>query len=143
MRAWFDRAFPRWHRFWYRLLRGNMPGLFGKRRILLLTTTGRRSGHARTTILLYVRDGDDLVVIASNGGAPQHPTWYLNLQASPAATVELGSERFAVIAADITDPDERTRVWHTVVGVFKGYESYAKKTDRVIPLIRLTKTEGT
>ena len=97
-----------------------MPGLFGKKRILLLTTTGRRTGQSRVAILLYVRDGDDYVVIASNGGSSRHPTWYLNLQAEPIGQAQVGKARFAVVACDIVGPVERERVWSTVVAAFRA-----------------------
>jgi len=115
-----------------------MPGLLGKKRILVLTTTGRRSGQPREAILLYVLDRGDYVVVGSNGGSPRHPTWVLNLRSDPAATVRIGRSDVPVIAREIDDIEDYDRVWRSVVETFKGYESYKKKTSRQIPLVRLT-----
>src|SRR3990172_32906 len=81
------------HEFWYRLSGGLIGGRFGRVRMLLLTTTGRKSGRPRTTPLLYLEDGGNLVVIASNGGNPNHPAWWLNLKSNPLAKVQVGRER--------------------------------------------------
>src|SRR3989337_2693840 len=86
------------HRFWYRLTGGRLGGSFGKAQILLLSTRGRKSGKERTLPLIYVEDGADLVLIASNGGDDRHPAWYLNLMADPSATVTIKSESRKVIA---------------------------------------------
>jgi deazaflavin-dependent oxidoreductase (nitroreductase family) len=125
------------HRGIFRLSRGRIGGRVGKNPVLLLTTRGRRSGRERTIPLLYFDDDGDYVLIASNGGATQHPAWYLNLQAQPAATVEVGSERMAVHAEDVVDPDERARLWKQATEGYASYDSYAAKTDRPIPVVRL------
>jgi deazaflavin-dependent oxidoreductase (nitroreductase family) len=113
---------------------------FGKNPVLLLTTRGRRSGKDRTIPLLYADDGGDYVLIASNGGAEQHPAWYLNLQEQPAATVELGGKRVPVHASTVDDPDERARLWKRATEGYASYDSYATKTDRTIPVVRLHPT---
>lgn len=141
MLANVDRWFPRLHLFWYRVWRGNMPGLLGKKRILVLTTTGRRTGQRRDAILLYVRDRGDYVVVGSNGGSPHDPTWVLNLRSEPAGSVRIGRSVEAVQAREIEDPEDYERVWRLVVAAFKGYDSYKKKTSRHIPLIRLSKVD--
>lgn len=82
----------------YRLLGGRLVGKMGRAPILLLTVTGRRSGQRRTSPLLYQRDGQDYIVIASAGGQAKHPAWWLNLRANPGATIEVGRERFTVQA---------------------------------------------
>jgi deazaflavin-dependent oxidoreductase (nitroreductase family) len=111
-------------------LRGNLP-------VLLLTTTGRKSGKQRTTPLLYVRDGEQYVIVASVGGAPKHPAWHLNLQNNPAATIQIGTRRIAVSAKTAT-PDERTRLWSLVTAMYPGYDAYQAKTSREIPVVVLT-----
>ena len=108
-------------------------------RLLLLTTTGRRSGQQRTTPMMFDRDGDDLVVIASNMGAPAHPDWFLNLTAHPAVTVEVGDERFGATAASLTG-DRRERVWAVLKERFPFFAGHEAQTDREIPVVALTRT---
>ncbi|MFJ6195425.1 nitroreductase family deazaflavin-dependent oxidoreductase [Micromonospora sp. NPDC092111] len=103
---------------------------------LLLTTRGRRSGKLRRTALIYGRDGDDYLVVASQGGAPQHPAWYLNLLADPAAEVQVGAETFAV-RARTAEPGEKPRMWRTMTGAWPAYDEYQTKTDREIPVVVL------
>lgn len=103
---------------------------------LLLTTRGRRSGRPRRTALIYGRDGERLVVVASNGGADAHPAWYLNLLADPAAEVQAGAERFAVTAVEATG-EERERLWRMMAGLWGDYERYRTKTRRTIPVVVL------
>ena len=104
--------------------------------MLLLETTGRKSGRVRTTPLLYLRDGENLVVVASNGGAPRDPDWWLNLRANPEATVELDGNRRRM-RAEKADPGEKARLWPRLVGMYGSYEDYQRKTDREIPVIVL------
>src|SRR3990172_1480906 len=92
------RAISDIHTFWYRMTGGLIGSRFGRAPILLLTTTGRKTGRERTTPLLYYPDGDAMVIIASNNGNPQHPIWYLNLTADPKAQVQVRSEIRNVIA---------------------------------------------
>jgi deazaflavin-dependent oxidoreductase (nitroreductase family) len=101
--------------------------------ILLLTTTGRKSGAPRTTPLCYLSDGDDLVVVASNGGMDRFPDWWLNLQREPHATVAVGSSSRAVLAR-AAGPEERERLWATLTEIAPGYLGYQKKTSREIPV---------
>lgn len=103
---------------------------------LLLTTRGRRSGKLRRTALIYGRDGDRYVVVASQGGAPTHPAWYLNLTAEPAVEVQVGAERFTARARTATS-EEKPRLWQTMVGVWPAYDDYQGKTDRDIPVVLL------
>jgi len=124
------------HEFWYRLSGGLIGGRFGRIRMLLLTTTGRKSGRPRTTPLLYLEDGGNLVVIASNGGHPNHPAWWLNLMSDPHATVQVGRERRAVTAEE-AEGEERERLWRAVVDVNRGYEGYQRSTSRRIPVVLL------
>jgi len=104
---------------------------------LLLTTTGRRSGAPRTAPLIFGRDGDDLLVVASVGGSPKHPAWYLNLQSDPRASVQVKAERFAV-EAHTASADDKPRLWQIVNEVWPNYDVYQSRTDRVIPVVVLT-----
>jgi deazaflavin-dependent oxidoreductase (nitroreductase family) len=115
-------------------------GRIGKRLVdndmLLLTTRGRRSGRPHTVPLLYLRNGSGLVVVASWGGRPYHPDWYLNLVDDPQATVELPGERFTARARTAGE-EERARLWPAVVTAWDGYATYQSRTDRQIPLVML------
>lgn len=108
------------------------PGVF----TLLLTTTGRKSGEKRRTALIYQPDGDAYVVVASNGGSPGHPSWYLNLQADPTAEVRVGSDVFTA-RARTAGPDERDRLWKLMNEVWPDYAEYQTKTGREIPVVIL------
>ncbi|NYH42334.1 deazaflavin-dependent oxidoreductase (nitroreductase family) [Micromonospora jinlongensis] len=101
---------------------------------LLLTTRGRRTGALRRTALMYGRDGDNHLLVASNGGADKHPAWYLNLSADPAVEIQVGAERFAGRARTATG-EERARLWPVMTKVFPTYERYQKGTNREIPLV--------
>lgn len=104
---------------------------------LLLTTTGRKTGLARTTPLIYGRDGDDVIIVASFGGQPNHPAWYTNLVANPRVKVELRGETREV-EARTASPEERARLWPMMVKIYSGYEGYQKKTSREIPIVILS-----
>jgi deazaflavin-dependent oxidoreductase (nitroreductase family) len=121
------------HRALYRAGGGRGVGRVWNLPILLLTTTGRKSGVSRTTPLCYLTDGDDLVVVASNGGMDWIPDWWLNLQNDPQATVEIGRSRRTVVARAAT-PDERERLWATLTAIAPGYLEYERRTSRQIPL---------
>lgn len=108
---------------------------------LLLTTTGRRSGEARTAPLIFARDGDDYLIVASVGGMPKHPAWYLNLQADPHAHVQVKGEHLDVVARTAAD-DEKPRLWGIVNETWPNYETYQTRTDRVIPVVVLTPVRG-
>lgn len=104
---------------------------------LLLTTTGRRSGEPRTTPLIFGRDGDDHVVVASVGGMPRHPAWYLNLQGTPGARIQVKGDHIDVVARTASD-DEKPRLWRLMNEVWPNYERYQERTDRVIPVVVLS-----
>ena len=104
--------------------------------MLLLDHVGARSGVERTTPLVYVEDGDALVLVASKGGYPKNPAWFHNLRAHPDATVQVGSQRRAV-RARVASPSERARLWPKAVGVYAGYAGYQERTEREIPLVVL------
>jgi deazaflavin-dependent oxidoreductase (nitroreductase family) len=116
---------------------GKVGGGFEGRPLLLLHTTGAKSGQPRVNPVAYVTDDDRLVVIASKGGAPSNPDWYHNLVANPLVTVEVGTEKFQVRASVATEPD-RTRLYQKMVSVMPGFAEYERKTKRVIPVIILT-----
>ncbi len=124
------------HRALYRASGGKWGRTFFGSPILLLTTTGRKTGRSRTWPLTYLPDGDRLIVIASNGGQPNHPAWYLNLRENPHVSVQLGDRARAMIA-QTTEGDERARLWSRVVQEYPAYEGYQRKTDREIPVVIL------
>ncbi|MEV0129862.1 nitroreductase family deazaflavin-dependent oxidoreductase [Dactylosporangium sp. NPDC050688] len=103
---------------------------------LLLTVRGRRSGVLRRTALIYGRSGDDLVVVASNGGSDGHPAWYLNLRDTPDVDVQVGTERFAARARTAT-PQEKPALWQAMVQIFARYEQYQAAAARDIPVVLL------
>ena len=104
--------------------------------VLLLTTTGRRSGRETTTPLIYGLEGDSPVIVASKGGAPDHPGWYRNLVKTPEAEVQILGERFRVRARD-AEGEERERLWRLLNTIWPHYEEYQAKTDREIPVVVL------
>jgi F420H(2)-dependent quinone reductase len=127
------------HTFLYRRTGGRLghtiPGVPG--RMLLLDHVGAKSGTKRTSPLLYIEDGDDVVIVASKGGFPKNPAWYHNLVANPDTTVQVGSEKRAVHAR-VAGPEERERLWPMAVKAYHGYEDYAARSKgREIPLVIL------
>ncbi|MFC4031401.1 nitroreductase family deazaflavin-dependent oxidoreductase [Streptomyces polygonati] len=105
---------------------------------LLLDYRGRLSGDWRRTVLIFGRDGDDYLIVASKGGAPEHPVWFLSLQEHPEVHLRVLDERFAA-RAEVLSPEEKARVWPHLLEVYAPYEEYQKKTDRDIPVIRLSR----
>lgn len=112
----------------------HLPGL--RAPMLLLDHVGAKSGKKRTSPLLYMTDGDNLVIVASKGGYPKHPAWFHNLKANPDTTVQVGGERREV-RARVANPEERKRLWPKAVKVYDGYEQYQARTGREIPLVIL------
>ncbi|HEY4388843.1 MAG TPA: nitroreductase family deazaflavin-dependent oxidoreductase [Ktedonobacteraceae bacterium] len=104
--------------------------------LLLLTTTGARSGQPHTIPLVYLPDGDRLIILASAAGVPRHPAWYHNLVAHPKATVEVGTETFEVTAT-ITTGEEREQLWAKTIKQYPGFADYQTKTTRQLPVILL------
>ncbi len=104
--------------------------------VLLLDHVGARSARRRTSPLVYTRDGENLVLVASKGGYPKNPAWFHNLLANPDTTVQVGSRRIDVHAR-VAGPEERKRLWPMVLDVYSGYEGYQRRTDREIPLVIL------
>ncbi len=105
--------------------------------LLVLHTIGAKSGEERLAPVVYTRDGDKLVIVASKGGAPRNPSWYDNLLAHPDATVEAGGETFKVHATVVADRAERDRLYAQHAKRYPGFLDYEKKTDRVIPVVLL------
>jgi deazaflavin-dependent oxidoreductase (nitroreductase family) len=129
------KAVSRLHSTLYRLTNGRIGGRFiAGSPILLLTTTGRRTGKQRTRPLAYVRDSDRFVLCASNGGSPHHPGWYHNLCATGRAEIQVCPEQLAVSAKTA----DRSRLFPRFVQMYKGYADYEQKTSRQIPLVVLT-----
>jgi deazaflavin-dependent oxidoreductase (nitroreductase family) len=104
--------------------------------ILLLTTKGRRTGQERTTPLIYERNGDDVMVVASKGGSDTPPAWYLNLKADPEVKVQIRGDRFTARARDAT-PEEKQKLWPVMTAAWPDYDEYQKNTDREIPIVIL------
>ena len=111
-------------------------GPFAGRTVLLLTTTGAKTGQERLVPVVYSRDGERLVIVASKGGAPTNPSWFVNLVANPVVTVEVGSEKFQA-RATVVDGAERDRLYAAHAAVYPGFLDYVQKTSRVIPVVTL------
>ena len=117
---------------------GRVSGPFANAPLLVLTTIGAKSGRAHTVPVVYSKDGDRLIIIASKGGAPVSPAWYHNLKANPRAVVELGGETFDV-NAEITDGAERDRLFQQQAAALPNFNDYQSRTERRIPVIALTR----
>jgi deazaflavin-dependent oxidoreductase (nitroreductase family) len=115
----------------YRLTRGRVGGKLGKAPILLLTTTGRKSGQPRTAPVLYLADGDRFVVINTNAGNDKTPAWSLNLRANPEADVEVGSRKVAV-RSRLAEGEERADLWRRHSEQYSGWDYYESKLDRAV-----------
>ena len=109
---------------------------------LVLTTTGRRSGDLRRNALIFGRDGDDYVLIASYGGRPKHPLWYLNLVAEPHVRLQDRATVIDGVAETVDEPAERERLWALMVSTYPQYADYQAKTDRRIPVVRVRSVAG-
>ena len=121
----------------YRETDGEVGYLWNGATALLLTTTGRKSGQPRTQPLIFARDGDDFLVVASMGGAPNHPSWYLNLTANPDAEIQVKGDVIPVTARTASD-DEKLRLWKIVNEVWPNYDVYQTRTERPIPVVVLS-----
>jgi len=137
MRDGTAKALSTVHTVAYRLTGGRIGRRLVDNDMLLLTTRGRKTGRAHTVPLLFLRDGDDLLVIASWGGRPHHPDWYANLEAHPYATVQVLARKWSVTARPLPE-DEHRHWWPKVVAAYAGYATYQARTDRPIPLVRLS-----
>ncbi|MEV0643967.1 nitroreductase family deazaflavin-dependent oxidoreductase [Phytomonospora sp. NPDC050363] len=108
---------------------------------LLVDYVGRRSGEWHRTVLMYGRDGDDYLLVASNGGSEKHPLWFLSIEANPKVRLRVETERFEADAR-VLSAEEKARVWPELKKVWTGWDDYQKKTERDIPVIALRRTEG-
>jgi deazaflavin-dependent oxidoreductase (nitroreductase family) len=106
---------------------------------LLLTAIGRKSGEPRTSPLIFARDGDDYLIVASVGGMPKHPAWFHNLRANPNASIQVKGDQFDVVAREAST-EEKPRLWEIVNEVWPNYETYQSRTERVISVFILTPT---
>jgi deazaflavin-dependent oxidoreductase (nitroreductase family) len=133
----FISIVARLNRVVYRLTGGAIGGRLGRAPILLLTTSGRKSGAMRETPLLFLRDGDEFVVVASNVGRPTYPDWYLNLRHDPHAAVRIRREVTPVVAREAA-ADERARLWLLLTEMYADFNVYVRRTQRPIPVVVLS-----
>ncbi len=134
--AWALKTFGKLHIPLYRASRGRLFGRLDRAPVLLLTTVGRRSGRPRTAPVVYLADGERLIVIGSNAGHAKTPAWSLNLEANPVAEVELGAERRNVLAR-VAEGEERAELWRKVNEMYSGFDDYSARTTREIRLFVL------
>jgi F420H(2)-dependent quinone reductase len=134
------KLITRTHIALYRKTGGKLGGRYRGSPVLLLTTTGRRSGQLRTMPVLYMVDGNRKVVVASYAGAEHHPGWYHNLLTQPEVTVQAGST-IQEMQAEVADPPERTRLWPSLVAMYPSYDDYQATTERELPVVILTPDE--
>ncbi len=121
----------------YRETNGEVGHIWNGATALLLTAIGNKSGEPRTTPLIYGQDDRDYFVVASKGGAPQHPAWYLNVSKNPDVEIQVKDRVMKATASTVEDGD-RDRVWKIMTDVWPNYDLYAERTDRKIPIVRLT-----
>lgn len=120
----------------YRRTGGKLGGRMQGSPVLLLDTVGRKTGQERTTPLLYLPDGPNMVIVASKGGASKHPAWWHNLKANPETVAQVGNRRLKVVAEE-TEGEDREWLWTRLVAMYPGYADYQRRTDREIPVVRL------
>jgi deazaflavin-dependent oxidoreductase (nitroreductase family) len=108
---------------------------------LLLTTTGRNSGQQFTTPLIYGKSGDDYLIVASRGGAPRHPHWYLNLRANPTVGLQVAADKFTATARTAA-PEEKSALWEIMTAIWPQYDEYQTRTTRGIPVVVLERQGG-
>ena len=122
----------------FRANKGVVGAPFEGASLLLLGTVGAKSGEPRINPLAYLADGDRMIIIASFAGADKHPPWYFNLKANPEVTIEVGEEKFTALATEVDEP-ERTELYTKMEATMSAFTEYRQKTDRVIPVIALTR----
>ena len=123
----------------FRANEGTVTGMFAGAPMILITHSGAKSGAERTSPLVYTRDGDRVVIIASMGGAPTSPAWFHNIKANPQVGVEIGNESYTADAEVLTEGPERQRLFDQQAALMPNFKEYQEKTDRVIPVVVLTK----
>ncbi|HXJ33414.1 MAG TPA: nitroreductase family deazaflavin-dependent oxidoreductase [Candidatus Eisenbacteria bacterium] len=122
----------------YRATGGWLGGKFrGGAPVCLVTVKGRKSGNLHTLPLLYLADGDDIILVASKGGMSKHPVWYLNLEANPRCEVEIGRERRTMVSRRVS-PEEKKALWPRLCAMYPDYDDYQARTTRDIPVLRLS-----
>jgi deazaflavin-dependent oxidoreductase (nitroreductase family) len=129
-----QRLFMRGHVSLFRLTGGKVGG---GEHMLILTTIGRKSGVKRDTPLFFFRDGDQFIIIASDGGAPKHPTWFLNLKSNPQAKIQVGAQVIPVTTKQ-AEGEELARLWSIIGENYKNFVQYQTRTSREIPVVILT-----
>jgi deazaflavin-dependent oxidoreductase (nitroreductase family) len=133
--TWNQKTIEEWH-----AKKGRGVGMWGDH-VILMTATGAKSGDLITTPLVFGRDGDDYVIVASKGGAPTHPTWFNNLKKNPDVEVEApadhGTEKFKARAKMVEDRAERDRLFKEMTKIWPSYADYEKRTERLIPIVIL------
>jgi deazaflavin-dependent oxidoreductase (nitroreductase family) len=134
--AALQNAFTSMHTFVYASTNGAIGGRMMNCPVLLLTTRGRKTNKQRTVPLLYLADGNDTVLVASNGGATKHPTWWLNLQSNPAAEIQVGGVKRRV-RAEKANAEKKQQLWPLLVAMYPGYKRYQEITSRDIPVVIL------
>jgi deazaflavin-dependent oxidoreductase (nitroreductase family) len=132
------RLIGRLHAWLSKLAGGKLEYAFGRAPFMMLTTKGRKTGRSRTTPVLYLQDGPDLIVVASFGGNDMHPAWYLNLEECPEAEILINGERGRVVARRVS-PEEKKVIWQRLVKMYPNFDIYQQRTSREIPLLRLSK----
>lgn len=135
MANFFEKSFIQMHVNLYRWTGGRVMGSVGGTPILLLTTRGRKSRQQRTTPLGYFTDGQDTIIVASNGGRPARPAWYYNLTQTPQVTIQVGNRAMQANASTVAE-DERAALWQKIAAAAPAYAPYAAP-ERAIPLVRL------
>ena len=131
------RLIGRLHAWLSRLAGGKLDHAFGGAPFIMLTTKGRKTGRSRTTPVLYLQDGPDLIVVASFGGNDMHPAWYLNLEECPEAEILINGERRRVVARRVS-PEEKNVIWPRLVEMYPNFAVYQQRTNREIPLLKLS-----
>ncbi len=132
-----QRLFSRTHVSFYRLSRGRIGGRLWNAPVLLLTTIGRKTGKKRTTPLLFLRDGERIIIVASNGGKDKEPSWWTNLRHDPHAEVQIKGEKRKIIARKAVE-EERSDLWPLLTKMYPAYKDYQTRTKREIPVVILT-----
>jgi deazaflavin-dependent oxidoreductase (nitroreductase family) len=133
------KLFVRLHVLLYRSSGGRFGAKMGGRLLVLLTTTGKKTGQQRTVPLVPFREGDALYVMGSMAGAPQHPAWFNNLVAKPDVEVQLGGDTWRARAEVVPEGPERDRLWRAITSELPNFAEYQKKTTRVIPVVKLVR----
>ena len=136
MRKLFFKLFIKLHTFFFKLTGGRFGSAMGENKILLLTTTGRKSGQEFTTPLVYLDHEDGYLIIASNGGNTQHPNWFFNLKKDSLVGIQI-KDQILPVQADILDEKTRAPIWKRIIAEAPQYKEYEGLTERLIPVVRL------